>query len=855
MTTASPRAHAGRIARTLRGVALPLVLLPLLVAAGPCDGFGFGEPFFRFEAPLHRQLSLLGPVELRLRVPSTLLVPDSVRLAVDGRPVDPGVLSGDIASEDPAFLLGQLEGLAEGRHVVSASALLQVLGLRFRVGALTRFELVDLGSPGDCEILNDVDCLLPYPSSRFLEPAATPTGFRVAFPAAQMPRIVVGTPLQFLSGERSPLNAEVFSDLDGFTPTVHPVMHFPQGVDLAASGAARLLEATRNFDLRSLDPDSPSVLLDLDTGERIPHFLENDDRAPTAERRVTQLRPARSLLPGHRYAVAMRRLRAPDGRAVEPEPPFAVLRDGRPTDIPALEARRAHFEDLFARLGQHGIGRDDLVLAFDFVTQSDQTLTGEMLAMRDEALAWLATQDAASLFTVDQVVDVTPADQCQQGRVWRQVRGRFKAPLYLHRILGGPADPIASPNTMGLLLSDADGPVRSGFSMAPYGIAIPCSAVLSGPQHALLFGHGLFGSGPNTAFDVATGLPELMGALRQAGLLPADVTADYIIGGTNWSGLSHLDIASIPGSVDDFQDLLPVLQSFVGQLFVNFDFFAGLPDRLRQGQLHALLLGRLMKTGVFNVDPAFQWQGEGVFDSEKEMFYYGVSLGGIMGLMHLALSPDLVRGTVDVPAINFPFLLPRAKPFKPLQAFLDAVDPDPLTQALALQLIGELWSQGEPAGYAHHITGSTLPTLSQDTPAKQVLVTVALFDQQVSTLGAQIAAATLGLPNLVGSVNAGLPLLPDEAGPLPGAHVLWDTGSYVPGVHDAFIPPLANRPVAADDNRCDPHGLRALIPASLEQVFRFLRPGGTVQNFCEGSCDAEGPRELPEGLETPCDPL
>jgi hypothetical protein len=209
---------------------------------------------------------------------------------------------------------------------------------------------------------------------------------------------------------------------------------------------------------------------------------------------------------------------------------------------------------------------------------------------------------------------------------------------------------------------------------------------------------------------------------------------------------------------------------------------------------------------------------------------------------------------VDVPSINFSFLLQRAKPFQPFQAFLDAVEPDPLVQALGLTLFHEQWVQGEPAGYVHHVTGNTLPMLSPDTPPKRVLMTVALYDQQVSTLGAQMAAASMGLPNLDGSVNDELPLVDDSAGPQDGAHVLFDTGSYVLGVHDPFIPPLANQ-FAVVENRCDPHGLRLRIPAALEQTLRFLRPGGVVENFCDGRCDAEGPVELPFGDEEPCDPF
>ena len=45
------------------------------------------------------------------------------------------------------------------------------------------------------------------------------------------------------------------------------------------------------------------------------------------------------------------------------------------------------------------------MLAFDFVVQSDQGLTGQMLSMRDQSFAWLAAQAAAGTqtFTVDTV--------------------------------------------------------------------------------------------------------------------------------------------------------------------------------------------------------------------------------------------------------------------------------------------------------------------------------------------------------------------------------------------------------------------------------------------------------------------
>jgi hypothetical protein len=117
------------------------------------------------------------------------------------------------------------------------------------------------------------------------------------------------------------------------------LMHFPQGLDLELSDAARLLEPgccgqpagppwidTRTYTERSLDSDSPSVLMKADTGERILHFLEIDARAEGLEipgRQVVFLRPGLSLEPGERYIVAMRDLKTAANTDVVAEAAFA----------------------------------------------------------------------------------------------------------------------------------------------------------------------------------------------------------------------------------------------------------------------------------------------------------------------------------------------------------------------------------------------------------------------------------------------------------------------------------------------------------------------------------------------------
>jgi hypothetical protein len=794
-------------------------LLIALVAAGaagfgPC-AHGTGAPFFFFRAPLFGQLSLMGPIPLELVLPRFAQI-DSLTLSLDG-----GVLGLSGFSRSPSLLAGTLPALGPGQHTVAAEAKVRLFFFfQFTIDAATEFELVALDRPDLCEILNNVECMLPYPSSRFLVPANTPTGYRLAFPEGGMP-----------AQNGQPLSPAPYGKLDGFSPTVQILMNFPGGVDPILSNASHLIPGkpgdpnARSYGTRSLDPDSPTVLIDADSGEHILHFVENDAHAqgnPT--RQVFFLRPGLSLQPSHRYIVAVRNLLHPDGSPVESEAPFAVLRDRRPTTIAALEARRARFEDIFFRLERAGVERQNLVLAFDFVVQSDAGLTGQMLSMRDQAFAWLAAQ-AQPTFTI---AKVTENDCSQSGTfLWRAIEGTYQVPLFL------TSDPVSDPGAPGTLNVDAAGnPVQNGLTNSPFTTAIPCAVLGNGgsPEHPLLFGHGLFGSNR-----------DILGALNQ----PLLSHFNYVGAATDWRGLSN-------------PDLNPIATSYLIPVTTNLNLIDALPDRLRQGMLNTLVLGRMLKTGAFNVSPSFQTPSHLPVIDTSDMFYLGASLGGILGTMFAGLSPDIERATVDVPAINFSLLLQRSTDFTPFESLLQTTGvSDPMDAALGISVIHELWVRGDPAALATHVTTDPLP----GTNAKKILMTEAFLDPQVSNQGTEIAARTLGLPQLVGSLLPGVAQIPDEAGPLDSAWVIYDTGGYdLSNPADApFIPPLAN--LTAQENRCDPHPRSFFIPASIQQFLAFMQPGGKIENFCHGLCDADATLDASgEFLELPfgqprCNPL
>jgi hypothetical protein len=835
--------RAGRVA----------ALIALTVATSGMKSCGF--PSFRFLSPEPGQLSLSGPMKVSLLLPP-IAEPGTLAVTLDGRDVT-AQFAGDAELQHATL------AAAAGAHALEArvDVTIPYLALTFPLTIDAAFESVDLFHPDECEILNQAECLLPFPSSRFLVPdPATQTGWRAQVPQIGMPP---------LNGP--PFDVARLNVLDGFSPTVQILMHFPGGVSVEKSSASRLLAPgccgqppgtpyvrTRTHDGRSLEADSPTVLVDADTGERILHWMETDARAAgNPARQTLMMHPARSLEPGHRYLVAIRKLVRDDGSPVAPEPVFAALRDRRPTDIPAVLARRAAMEDVFARLEAFGIPRDDLLLAWDFRTRSDHQLTHQMLSMRDQAFAWLATVEADPGHVPFTVTSDTVVTQCASptDMVWRDVRGTYRTPLFLETVpIHDPSGPASE-----LVVDASDTPVQNGFMDAPFTISIPCAA--RDPQrelHPLVIGHGIFQKGEDLVTAVESELRPVFEFLGMAGQWNA------IAGGTDWQGLCCHE-----GGV------LWTAFNIIGIITNQLNHFEALPDRTKQGQANTLVLARMMKRGIFNRHPAFQvddGQGgmRGLFPGERdpanEMFYFGISLGGINGTYFAALTPDIERFNVDVPLINFTYAFQRSIVFgAPITAgisfesLVQAIGlTDPMHALLGYGGIHELWVSGEPAGYATHVTRNPLPGSGvgpNRDQGKKILMTVAWLDKQVPGIATEAMARTLGLPQLRGSVMAEVPEIPDVygvPGPVESAYVVYDQGTFdlFDPAHQPFIPPLAN---LIPSTACDPHSERFRIPAAMKQAFQFLQPGGTIENFCaDGVCDGSEPFEIPRGLAAPC---
>ena len=229
--------------------------------------------------------------------------------------------------------------------------------------------------------------------------------------------------------------------------------------------------------------------------------------------------------------------------------------------------------------------------------------------------------------------------------------------------------------------------MNDGVTDAGFSIAIPCSLTEGRdvPIYPLLIGHGLFQTGD-----------ELVSLF---GYFDTQADHDYIAGGTNWRGLSGQD------------DVLYIGGQVIGLFESKLNNFKALPDRLKQGMVNTLVLTRMMKEGHFNSHPAFQLDVEGEEEPvpafpgpESEMYYFGISLGGINGTWLASLTPDIEKFNVDVPGMNFAMLLQRATPFKQFETLLAPIGlRDPMVTLVGLTLIQELWVEGEPGGYVHRL--------------------------------------------------------------------------------------------------------------------------------------------------------
>lgn len=623
-------------------------------------------------------------------------------------------------------------------------------------------------------------CLLPFPDNRLtVKDPRTATGLRVHLPAAGMPVNVKGETTGVKEYNRS----------DGFSPGGMIVVRIP-GLDTQAAfdknGLAPLQDMGRSFNRRQR-----VLLLDARTGKRQLIWSELDATKSPADSNLL-IHAGKNLLLGHRYVVVLRSLTNAHGAPLASPNWFAK----------GIKRQPKRFRKIWKTLAKAGVARKNLYLTWDFTVISRRSETGRLLQIRNNAFGQLGDHNLADgkvrgtspKFTID-TVENNPAGDPQ---LLRKIAGTITVPCYLDKA-GCPsgarfhyssAKPDALPTQ-----------IPGNTIQAKFVCNIPQAAATQ-PARISLYGHGLLGD---------------PGEIDAGNVKDMSQEHDFVFCATRWIGLADEDIGN------------------AAAILGNLDGFPSLTDRVQQGVLDMLYLGRAMlhPNGLVK-NAAFQLGGHSLIDT-SHLYYDGNSQGGIEGGITTAVAPDYTRAVLGVPGMDYGgLLLARSVDFDSYLAILRSAYPDESERPIIYDLLQQLWDRSEADGYAEFMTTKHLP----DTPRHTVLMSVALGDYQVSDYAADTEARTIGASKYCPAIDAGR--VPDGRflygipciGRFPyhgSAVVYWDSGPK-----RVALPPLTDTPPRGNENY-DPHEDPRATKADRTQKSAFLEPNGAVIDVCNGA--------------------
>lgn len=611
------------------------------------------------------------------------------------------------------------------------------------------------------------DCLLPWPADVYRQGSPA----RLQVPAAALPVFkATGQPIDFLASHPA----------DGFSrhPTI--ALRAPGGFSRQGVVGVPLANDAVDPALSAL-PTHPTLLLDVETGALVPHFVEVDDRADPGQSQALILRPLRPLAFGRRYAVGLLEadaadvggLRRLDGTPHRAPATFAKLRDGADGSALSCWLESA----AFAPLVKAGVARGRLLLAWGFTTEAAAFVQGDLLAMRAAAMASFAASPVP--------VTVVAIDEPTSGDVGRRVELLLTVPRFV--------DSDAAGST---IWRDASGHVaRNGDAKVPATVWIPRALLNDGagalPRRALQFGHGFFGDRSEAGgFGVKLGQKH-----------------GFVVAAVDWWGMS-----------------VPDRKELISGILTNPSNAMGFVDRLHQGMVNQMALTEALRTSLAQL-PALQDAGGKPLYDAAQVAFYGISQGHILGSTYVALAPKIDRAVLAVGGVSFGLMMSRAAPFGPFLGMFD-LSTEAIDASFDLTLLLQtVLDRVDPVVWVEELLAPTLPG---GPSARRVLQHVALGDTSVPNVASHLQARAMGLSQLA---PAPRPIygVPTQVGPIDGSAICAFDFGY-------GQPDLAARPnIKSNDAHNDQRGLAA----SMRQVDRFLRPGGKIEATCDGVCDPE----------------
>ena len=623
-------------------------------------------------------------------------------------------------------------------------------------------EEISISGTNFCDNTNPDHCLLPFPSSAFLDPdSLTTTGYRLDIDGQAIPDSASAPSEDF----------HMLDYKDGHSPSTQVFTTFSSLPDISG------LASQDSIHLSS-QPDHNSLLLNMDTGQITEHWVEISSRTQEDEPTLVHVRSLRGLDHNTQYAVAFRGLVDENGDPIEPFPGFKALRDGIVTDNQQIESLRPSYETMFTSLSGIGYERQNLISAWWFHTASTQSITGDIISMRNDATQRLGDDGIGC--NVTSVIE----NYAEDNTTLRRISGTITTPHYLESTY--PPTPMTR---------SEDGTPKFNFlTEVVFTVTIPMSAAESSqPAPLVVLGHGFLGNGEGMVSG-------FRGWANDSGV--ATIGTDF----KGWSSDGDFDAVTFG--------------------LMNVNYLQHQSERLQQSVINHLAMITTIK-GVCSDIPEFYHNGVNLVDT-TDIDYMGVSLGGIRGPSMLSLIPEIDRGVLWVAGSSFGFIAERSTQYTQFEELFSSplAYQSTMDRSILIALMQSMWDTTEPETYLPFIDGG----MDGELHPYEVLYVVSINDAQVTTLSADRASRTSGIPVLSNSTYHPHGLEVVDA-PVSGSAIVYFDGNF-PAVPSGNIQgPMAYHSLA--------HNQVLGYGPAVDLATDFLL-SSQITDTCSGKCYFEG---------------
>ena len=629
-------------------------------------------------------------------------------------------------------------------------------------------ELISIPGNGNCDDTNTDHCMLPFPSGAFLrEDSSEVTGYSLNIDGEAIP--------DTSSAESG--NMVILDRLDGFSPSTQIFTSFESTPDIAGM-------ATQFNISPSVEVGHSSILLNMDTGEKIHHWIELDSRTQEGEPTILFLRTIEGLDHNSAYAVAFRSLVNGDGAPILPSDGFRALRDSINTSSEGIEEQRSDYEALFSQLEGSGFSRGELQAAWWFHTASTESILEDLLIMRDDTELRLGESGIGC--TIIEVQE----DFAQDGTSLRLIRGTVTTPHYME------TQYARSP-----LMRDSGGdPEFVQNREIEFTMLIPKSLAENNESGPLtVFGHGLFGDGDSYVIN------------------GRELANEYntVVIATDFKGWS---------SDGDYDALTFAL--------VDITEFQYQQERQMQAVINHISMVRTI-TGVCSDIIEFKHNGTNMIDKDT-VNYIGISLGGLRGPSLLAMVPELDWGVLWVGGTSFTHQVERSTHYgseeNPSEFYQllssDLSLPSRMDRAIAIALLQSIWDSTDGETFLPYRETGYGDKLE---PFDMFYLT-SMMDAQVTTLSADRAVRTGNVPVVNGSAYHPFGVEVVD-GPINGSSAAYFDGNFPALPTGNTNGPMWHHSLA--------HNLVFEVPEAKMMAYGYLLTGVLV-DYCNPNCTFEG---------------